>query len=314
MTTEAKTLTLKTAIGSYGHTAALKDGSVTAKGVQLDHIEVTPITSAFRRMCRAVEFDICEMAITTYLAAKAHNLPFTALPVFPVRAFHHGGVIYNQKSGIKTPKDLEGRRVGVRAYTVTTGVWVRGVLATEYGVDLDKVTWVIVDEEHVAEFMVPSNVVMEQKPLMDMLVAGEIDAAIGIGASDSPDIMPLNPGARQAEEEWYKRTNIFPINHTVVVKNELLAAEPWLAAELYAAFKEAKDGFVARISAEADPSAEAKTVLARRALVGPDPLPYGVAANKPAIDAIIQMATAQHILPPQFSAEEVFVPSTVMLA
>jgi hypothetical protein len=140
---------LKTAIATYPHTKSLKDGTVTAPGIEFEHVEITPIIAAFRRMCRRLEFDVAEMAITTYRTAKAYNKPFTALPVFVVRQFHHSPIVYNVRSGVVSPKDLEGKKVGVRAYTVTTGVWARGILATEYGVDLSKVTWVLADEEHV---------------------------------------------------------------------------------------------------------------------------------------------------------------------
>jgi len=150
-------LSLKTAIATYPHTAALKDGSVKPSGIDLEFVEVSPIIGAFRRMVRTLEFDVCEMAITTYLCARANGKEFTAIPVFPVRAWHHGATSYNTKSGVEKPSDLTGKRVGVRAYTVTTGVWARGILASEYGVDWDKTTLVIADEEHVAEYKAPST-------------------------------------------------------------------------------------------------------------------------------------------------------------
>jgi len=137
---------LKTAIATYPHTKGLKDGTVSVPGVQFEHVEISPIIGAFRRMCRTLDFDVCEMAITTYLTAKAHDKPFTALPVFVLRQFSHSAIVYNVKSGVQSPRDLEGKKVGVRAYNVTTGVWVRGILATEYGVDLDNITWVLFDE------------------------------------------------------------------------------------------------------------------------------------------------------------------------
>src|SRR5713226_3506978 len=194
MATATRTTVLKTAIATYPHTQGLKDGTVTAPGIQFEHLEITPIIAAFRRMCRALEFDVAEMAITTYLTAKAYNKPFTALPVFVVRQFHHAPIVYNVQSGVTSPKDLEGKKVGVRAYTVTTGVWARGILATEYGVDLSKVTWVLADEEHVREYEKPSNVM--ERPganLAEMLVKGELAAAIGVGKVDSPDVKPLIP-------------------------------------------------------------------------------------------------------------------------
>src|SRR5262245_57862829 len=154
-------MALTTALATYPHTRGLKDGSVSVPGLQLEHVEISPIINAFRRMCRTLEFDICEMAITTYLTAKVYGRAFTALPVFVMRQFHHAPIVYNVKSGVKSPKDLEGQRVGVRAYTVTTGVWVRGILASEYGVDLSKITWVLNDEEHVEEYQkdYPPNVI-----------------------------------------------------------------------------------------------------------------------------------------------------------
>src|SRR3989442_6939859 len=191
---------LKTAIATYPHTRGLKDGTVSVPGVQFEHVEIAPIIGAFRRMCRTLDFDVCEMAITTYLTAKAHDKPFTALPVFVLRQFHHSPIVYNIKSGVQSPKDLEGKKVGVRAYTVTTGVWARGILATEYGVDLDKVTWVVVDEEHVQAYRKPSNGM--ERPganLAGRLVKRALAAAIGPGPIDSPDVKPLIPSARAAE-------------------------------------------------------------------------------------------------------------------
>ena len=235
---------LKTAIATYPHTKGLKDGTVSVPGVQFEHVEVSPIIGAFRRMCRTLDFDLCEMAITTYLTAKAHDKRFTALPVFVMRQFHHSPIVYNVKSGVRAPKDLEGKKVGVRAYTVTTGVWTRGILATEYGVDLDKVTWVVVDEEHVQEYRKPANV-MERAGanLAKMLVEGELAAAIGVGNVDSPDVKPLIPDAAETEAAWYRKTGIYPINHTVVVKDALLEADPSLAPRLFAGFEAAKAEF-----------------------------------------------------------------------
>src|SRR3982074_2159012 len=146
-------LRLKAAFGTRGHTRALKEGSVKPSTFDFDVEEVPVIINAFRRMVRGLEFDISEMAITTYICARAYGKAFTALPIFLVRAFHHGAIVYNTKAGITGPKDLEGKKVGVnRGYTVTTGVWARGVLQTEYGVDLDRVTWVLSGDEHIAEY------------------------------------------------------------------------------------------------------------------------------------------------------------------
>ena len=302
---------LKTAVATYAHTKGLKDGTVTAPGIQLEHVDVTPITGAFRRMCRTLDFDVSEMAITTYLTARAYGKPFTALPVFVMRQFHHAPIVYNVKSGVASPRDLEGKKVGVRAYTVTTGVWARGILATEYGVDLDEVTWVVVDEEHVREYEKPSNVM--ERPganLADMLVKGELAAAIGVGKVESPDVKPLIANAADAEAAWYRKTGIYPLNHTVVVKDSLLQADPALAPRLFQAFKDAKAIFLEELSSGAELSGDARALAQRRAVVGDDPLPYGLARNRKAMDAVIQFARDQKILPRRVSSEEMFAKNT----
>ncbi|HJX11120.1 MAG TPA: ABC transporter substrate-binding protein [Candidatus Binatia bacterium] len=305
---------LKTAIGNYPHTKSLKDGAVSVPGILFEHVEISPIIGAFRRMCRTLEFDLCEMAITTYLTAKAHNKPFTALPVFVVRHFHHSPIAYNAKAGVQSPKDLEGKKVGVRAYTVTTGVWARGILATEYGVDLDKVTWVVVDEEHVQEYRKPANVM--ERPganLAEMLVKGELAAAIGVGKVDSPDIKPLIPDAAAAEAAWYKKTGIYPINHTVVVKDSLLQSDPSLAPRLFAGFEAAKAQFLRELSSGIELPVEAQTLAKRRSIVGDDPLPNGVECNRKALEAIIRFAHEQKILPRAVKPEEMFAANTLNL-
>jgi 4,5-dihydroxyphthalate decarboxylase len=319
MATATQTTVLKTAIATYPHTKGLKDGTVTAPGIEFEHVEITPIIAAFRRMCRRLEFDVAEMAITTYLTAKAYNKPFTALPVFVVRQFHHSPIVYNVKSGVVSPKDLEGKKVGVRAYTVTTGVWARGILATEYGVDLSKVTWVLADEEHVEEYHkdYPPNVVYQAGANLGAMVAsGELDAAIGVGRVDSSDVKPLIPNAREAEAAWYRKTGLYPINHTVVVKDSLLQADPTLAPRLFDAFKEAKAVFLRQLDTGGiggELSGEDQVLAQRRSLVGDDPLPYGLARNHKAIEAVIQFAQDQKILPRKVSPEEMFASNTLNL-
>ena len=316
MATATSATVLSTAIATYPHTKAWKDGTVSAPGVQFEHLDISPIIVAFRRMCRGLEFDVSEMAITTYLTAKAYQKPFTALPVFVLRQFHHAPMVYNVKSGVTSPKDLEGKKVGVRAYTVTTGVWARGILATEYGVDLTKVTWVLNDEEHVEEYhqKYPTNVVYQAGANLGTMVAnGELAAAIGVGRVDSPDVKPLIPNAREAEASWYRKTGVYPINHTVVVKDALLQADPTLAPRLFNAFKEAKAAFLQRLSGGAELSGEEQALAQRRSLVGDDPLPYGLARNRPALEAVIRFAHDQQILPRLVSPEEMFPSNTLDL-
>src|SRR3954469_12448113 len=188
-------LKLRTVTRTQGNNRALKDGTVKPKTFEFAFEEVDPLIAAFRRMVRGNEFDICEMAITTYICAKAHGKPMTAVPIFLVRAFHHGAVLVNTKAGIRTPKDLEGRVVGVnRGYTVTTGVWARGVLQDEHGVDLSKVTWAPSGDEHVADYRPPPNVEppRDHPGLPERAATGELAAVVGL-PPDPPALVPLIP-------------------------------------------------------------------------------------------------------------------------
>src|SRR5258707_2216755 len=212
---------LKTVTRTQGNNQALKDGTVKPRSFEFDFVEVDPLIAAFRRMVRGAEFDICEMAITTYLCARAFGKPMTAVPVFLIRAFHHGAILAHTKSGIRSPKDLEGKRVGVnRGYTVTTGVWARGILQREYGVDLSKITLVLSGGDHVAEYRPPANVVPIEpgKKMGDMLASGELDAAIGADI-DHPDVKALIASPREAGFEALRARGHYPINHLMVVKD-----------------------------------------------------------------------------------------------
>src|SRR5438128_9789213 len=190
-------VSLTTAIATYGHTKALKDGTIQSERIVLEHRDVSPITSAFRQMVRTLAFDVSEMAFSTYLCARVYHKPITALPVFLLRRFEHGAMVYNVKSGIQSPLDLHGRRVGVRSYTLTPGVWMRGILQSAYGVHPQQVQWVLFGDEHVAEYVAPSYVTPAPagRDMVSMLLAGEIDAAIGVSGVDEREIRPLIPGS-----------------------------------------------------------------------------------------------------------------------
>ena len=200
---------LKIAIGTYGHTRAVKSGDVRIEGVDPAFVEVVPIIGAFRRMVRDVEFDICEMAPTTYMIARALGAPYIALPIFLMRRFHHGGFVVRPDAGITVPKDLEGKKVGVRAYSVTTGVWTRGIFVNEYGLDSSKVTWVVDDEEHVTTLKLPPNVVHapQGKSLQSMMKSGEIQAGFtgpaGVGRAGPPISGWDKAGAAAAAADTY---------------------------------------------------------------------------------------------------------------
>jgi ABC-type nitrate/sulfonate/bicarbonate transport system substrate-binding protein len=304
---------LKTVTRTQGNNRALKDGTVKPKTFEFAFEEVDPLIAAFRRMVRGLEFDICEMAITTYVCAKAHGKRMTAIPVFLVRAFHHGAILVNTKAGIAKPKDLEGKRIGVnRGYTVTTGVWARSILQDEHGVDLSKITWVLSGDEHVAEYRPPKNVVPIEpgKKMDEMLASGELAAAIGVDVK-SPDVQPLIPDALEAGLAALKRKGHYPINHLVVIKDDLIAQHPGLAADVFDAFAQAKRLYVDRLKAgQIEKPTEVDEVHKRVLAITGDPLPYGIAPNRKVIDALIGHALTQGIIDKPVTAEELFAPST----
>lgn len=300
---------LKTALVTRGHTQALKDGTVQPRTFDFDFEEVPAIIQAFRRMVRGLEFDISEMAITTYLCARANGKRFTALPIFPMRAFHHGAIVHNTRAGIRLPKDLEGRKVGVnRGYTVTTGLWARSILQHQYGVDLSRITWVLSGDEHVAEYQPPPNVVPIEKgkKLEDLVVSGEVPAAIGVQI-DSPDVKPLIPDAREAGFEALRERGLYPINHTVVVKDDVLIANPDLAPDIFHAFAAAKRLYLPRLAAgEVQELSKDDAVFRRVMEMTGDPLPYGIASNRRMLEAVVQYAAEQGIIPRPVAVEDLF--------
>jgi 4,5-dihydroxyphthalate decarboxylase len=300
---------LTIALGDYGLTKPIKQPGADLGRLNLKFVEVEQIVPMMRRMCRGLEFDICEMAFTTYVCARAAGLPFTAIPVFVTRNFHHWAVFYNVNSGIRSPKDLEGRKVGVnRGYTVTTGLWARGVLQTEYGVDLDRITWIPTDDEHVLGFKAPNNVDYRFRgaKMRDLLMSGEIDAAIGEIGVEAPEIKPLIPDARNAAFDYFRRTGIYPINHGVVIKNPLLKEMPWIAGELARAFESAKAEYLKNLKGNEVASWD-KAATVNAAVVG-DPFPFGIENNRKALEAITRFAFDQHMVPRKYAVEELFTP------
>ena len=299
---------LKTVTRTQGNNTALKDGTVKPLTFEFEFVEVDPLIDAFRRMVRTLEFDISEMAMTTYITAREHGKKMTALPIFLVRAFHHGAIFHNVKAGIRSPKDLEGRRVGVnRGYTVTTGVWARSVLQNEYGVDLEKITWVLSGDEHVAEFRPPANVVPLEKgrKMADLLASGELDAAINVEA-DHPDVKPLIP--REAGLEALRTRGHYPINHCIVVRDELLAQKPELVQDVFDAFTQAKRVYVSLLRAGKLPKTTAVDEMHKRVMeiTGRDPLPYGIGPNRQVLEELIRSACHQGILQKAPRVEDLF--------
>ncbi len=298
---------LKLGIVARSQYAALKDGTAKPRGITLEPVEVAPMPRLFDRMIKDGEFDVSEMAIVTYLQGWEHGLPFTAIPVFPLRAFPHGTVLFNTKSGVSSPKDLEGKKIGVRAYAGTAGVWARGLLQSEYGVDPAKVTWVLNDIEHIDEYKNPANTVFQKGAnLGEMLVNGEIAAGIGLQGVDSPDVKPLIANARQAQADWFKKTGVFPINNTVVVQNALLEAAPEVAESLYTAFKDAKAAYRKRLKEQGAAGRDEEADVRFMEIVGDDPLPIGLENNRKALETIIQYAYDQKIIRSKPTVDELF--------
>lgn len=228
---------VKVAIERRAHTEAILDGRLPPpRGLAVEFVEVKPINRAFRRTIRQQEFGISEMAIATHFIARSHGYRFIALPVFLARHYPHRAI--QAHAGACAPQELAGARIGSRSYTMTTAVWARGVLSRQGGVPLDTVTWVVADEEHVPGTIVPPNV--EYRPGADlkaMLSDGELQAGIGLAV---PGVSQLWPDAGRAEEDWLVATGAVPVNHTLVVSEDLLAGDPGLGAEIFAWFAESE--------------------------------------------------------------------------
>lgn len=305
---------LRTVTRTQGNNRDLKQGAVAPEGLRLAFEEVPVLVQAFRRMVREHEFDVCEMALTTYLCARAHGARFTALPIFLVRGLHHGAIV--QRAGASlTPGDLEGRRIGVnRGYTVTTGVWARGILAREYGVDLERVTWVPSGDEHVASYRHPENVdtTMVGTDLRQLLAEGRVDAGVGVTAEADDGLEPVIPDPQDAALGALADHGLYPINHLVVVRDDVLDEDRGVATALFEAFAESKRRYVRRLgTSEADAPTAADRMHQQVAdIAGGDPLPYGIEPNRAMLDRLIDHAMDQRIIEQRPRVEDLFVPST----
>jgi 4,5-dihydroxyphthalate decarboxylase len=290
-------VTLHAAIASYPHAVALKDGSVTSQRVRFDFEEMPQITRAFRRMVRTLDFDLCEIALTTLAQAHAYAKPIIGLPVVLMRGFHHGALVCRRDSPINGPQDLIGKRVGVRAYSQTTGIWLRGILQSDYAVPPERVTWVTAEDAHVLEYRDPPNAqrIAPDQDLAAMLMAGEIDAGIALTGLDPAQVRTVIANPDQAAADWYRRTGAYPVNHVVCVKHAVLQEHSWLEAELMRLFTAAKQ-------AARTPSAEARW----QPIVGDDFLPYGLAANRRGIELCLDFAAQQGLIPHAYRPETLF--------
>ncbi len=320
-------LKLTFACGSYDRMEPIKDGTVAPDGIDLEFLAIESPREIFDRMAGVQEFDASEMSSSEYIARLGTgDCPFVAIPVFPSKAFRHGFICINADAGIDSPKDLEGRRVGVPLYTQTAAVWVRGHLAEEYGVDLDSIEWVQGAVEKVGAHGEPTAMPLLEpvnlsrndtgRSLSDMLADGEIDALLGSRLPDSlftsDRVVRLFPNYRAVEREFYIRTRIHPIMHLVAIRRALYEAEPWIAGALYEAMARAKNQALARLRVSAAQKVMLPFLHADLdeidEIFGGDPWPYGVEANRPTLEALMRHMVDQHFIRAPISVESLFVP------
>lgn len=290
-------IVLKAAFQTYPHTKAIKDGRVASPRIRFEFEDMPVITRAFRRMVRTFDFDISEMALTTLTLAHAFGKPLKGLPVVVMRGFHHASMVCLKDSRVQSVTELHGEKVGVRAFSQTTGIWVRGVLGDEYGMDWRKIDWMVAEEAHVIEYQDPANChrIGQGKDLNAMLLNGEIAAGVALRTIDPSAVRPVVKNPMEAAADWYRRTGTYPVNHLICLKTDLIQAHPWLVGELM-------DLFAASKAAASEPSAEAKFAP----IVGPDYLPYGLEENRNGIETCLRYAADQGLVPRIYKPEEIF--------
>jgi 4,5-dihydroxyphthalate decarboxylase len=232
------TLRLRTLLGDHPCTAALKSGAISSDLVEFDFIDYAPTNKGFKPMVREQAFDVSEMAIVTYLMAKSVGKPMVLLPDVVVARFQHAYALYHTRSGTLAPQDLNGKRVGIRSFTTTTGAWLRGILAEDHGVDLDSIDWVTFEDAHVAEFKDMTKRAPAGRQIIQMLLDGELDAVLG-EKSDHPDLKMFFPDRSKEEFSWFARNGVLPINHMVVVSQDLCEKHPEAVAEVHRMLREA---------------------------------------------------------------------------
>ena len=311
----------------YDRVEALRTGDVQPDGIDLKMLMFAAGREIFDRMVGGREFDVAELSASEFISLMGRgDCPFVALPVFPSRVFRHGYIFVNSRAGIRTPKDLEGRRVGVPLYTQTAAIWARGHLTHEYGVRLDTIRWVQGAVEkggshgspHAPPLLRPAAIDVNSsgKSLEELLAAGEIDALIGSRKPPmlgrSPDIVRLFPDFRAIEREFWLRTRIFPIMHLVAIRRELYQQHPWIARSLYDAFIESKARALARMHYGGSLSVMLPWLMSEveevDALFGGDAWPYGIEPNRPTLEALVHYMVEQSFIARAMPIEELFVP------
>jgi 4,5-dihydroxyphthalate decarboxylase len=319
-------LSLTYASCKYDRIEALRSGEVQAEGIDLNVMVFPSGRQIFDRMIGGQEFDASELSASEFIAhAGRGNNPFVAIPVFPSRVFRHGYIFVNKRAGIRAPKDLEGRRVGLPLYTQTASIWLRGHLMHQFGVDIDSIRWVQGAVEtggshgnpHTLPLIRP--VAIEQnrtgRPLGELLARGEIDAYLGSRKPPSfgtdPDVVRLLPDHHARERELYQHDKIFPIMHLVAIRRAVYEDNPWIASSLYAAFVEAKRIARARLRYAGSLAAMLPWLQDEieeiDEVFGGDPFPYGVESNRPTLEALVQYMHEQHFIAEPMPIENLFV-------
>jgi len=284
-------VTLHAMLGNYPNTAALKKKELKSDLVDFDFVDVKVANQLFKPLVRDAQFDLGELAIVTYLQAKSYGKPYVLLPAVVVGRGQHHTIAYNPERGHLSPADLEGRRVGVRAYSVTTGVWVRGILREQYGIDEKKVRWVTFEDPHVAEFHDPpfAERAAPGKTLPQMLLDGELDAGIVGDHLPDPRLKHLIPNAEEVAKQWAQSHGGVPINHLVVIRQGIASARPDVVKEVFRLLYASK---------QAAKLPDSGTAL--------DPLRFGIEPNRRTLDIIIDFAFEQGVIPRRFSVDELF--------
>jgi 4,5-dihydroxyphthalate decarboxylase len=296
----AEKIKLATLLGNYPVAAAIRNGDIKSDLIEFDIADIKVSNTAFKPLVREARFDVAELAIVTYLQAKAAGKAYTLIPATVVGRGQHHTIAYNPERGALKPSDLNGKRVGVRAYTQTTGAWVRGFLADDYGVDTLKVQWVTFEDPHVAEYKDPDFVTRAPagKELAQMLLDGEIDAAIVGDKMPDPRLKPLIPDADAVARKWAETHGGVPINHMMVVRDSISKSRLDVVKEIYRMLYESRKA--------AQPPAADNGLL--------DPLRFGIEANRKSLEIIIDYSFRQKLIPRKYSVDELFDDVTRVLA